>query len=115
MEILENPKELLKRINEDGWKHRSENPYISSNYKNLTYQCGCGEQHVLRDTDFTLIALPVQFIFHCHNNYLTAVRVKGFFSQKAISKWSCTLDVFDRMEDLRREMITEMQNATKDE
>jgi len=114
MEVITQPKELLILINEDGWKDRSANPYVSSDYKSLSYQCGCGENHILRDTSFTLIALPVQFIFHCHNDYLTAVRVKGFFSQQAISKWSCTLDTFDKMEDLRKEVFAIMREADKE-
>lgn len=115
MKVIEEPKELLNLIYQDNWQHRDKNPFVSSDYKSLTYECGCGENHILRDTDFTLIAPIVQFIFHCNNNYLTAVKVKGFFSQKAISKWSCTTDTFDKMEDLRREMIEEMRKANNEE
>ena len=114
MDLIDEPKELLKLIYEDGWKHRSSNPYISSDYKTLTYQCGCGEHHILRDTPFTLIAFPVKFIFHCRNDFLTAVRVKGFFTQKAISKWSCTLDVFDAMEEYKRRTLELLNEAQKE-
>ena len=114
MEQIKEPKELLNLIYKDSWQHRDKNPIISSDYKGLTYACGCGEDHILRDTDFTLIAPIVQFIFHCRNDYLTAVKVKGFFSQKAISKWSCTTNVFDGMEHLRKEMIEEMREVDKE-
>ena len=105
MEAISDPKELLNIAYKDNWQNRDKNPFVSSDYKSLTYECGCSEEHILRDTDFTLIAPIVQFIFHCRNDYLTAVKVKGFFSQKAISKWSSRVDVFDKMEDLRRDVI----------
>lgn len=114
MEVINDPKELLNIAYKDNWQHRDKNPFVSSDYKALTYECGCGEDHILRDTDFTLIAPIVQFIFHCRNDFLTAVNVKGFFSQKAISKWSCTTDVFDKMEELKREMIAEMREADRE-
>ena len=114
MKAINDPKELLNIAYKDNWQHRNKNPFVSSDYKELTYECGCGEDHILSNTDFTLIAPIVQFIFHCRNDFLTAVKVKGFFSQKAISKWSCTIDVFDKMEDLKREMIAEMREADKE-
>lgn len=100
MKIVNDSKELLDLFILDKWKDRDINPRISSDYSNgdklLTYECGCGEDHFLRDTNFNLIAFPVKFIFHCKNNYLTAVRVKGLFFQKAISKWSCKKDIFHK-------------------
>jgi|ETNmetMinimDraft_28_1059901.scaffolds.fasta_scaffold226421_1 hypothetical protein len=120
LKVITEPKELLKiRYDEQTilsgwWHHRDKNPSISSDYGELTYQCGCEESHILRDTDFTFIARPVKFLFHCSNNYLTSVRVKGLFTAKIISNWSCTVEVFDKMEELNRQMLEEMRNTGKE-
>ena len=106
MEIINDPEKLLDLYFLDKWKHRDINPYISSDYSNgdkaLTFECGCGEDHILRNTNFYFIATPVKFIFNCNNDYLTAVRVKGLFFQKAISKWSCKKDILSKALELTK-------------
>ena len=79
VEVITEVDDLVEQYIKDMWSHKSGNPYSSSDYKGLTFSCGCGEEHILRDTDYNLIALPVKFIFECRNGFMTAIRVKGIF------------------------------------
>ena len=63
MKIIKNVDELLLTCAKEMWGDKRVNRYSSSDYKDLHYDCGCGEQHVLRDTEYNFIALPVKFIF----------------------------------------------------
>ena len=94
MKEITNPTDLVKELVSGGWHPKSANPMASSDYKGLTYQCGCGDMHILRDTSFILIGVPVKFVFNCHNDYLTGVQVKGFFTQKSIELWTCKNEVY---------------------
>ena len=94
MNEITNPDDLVRELVGGGWRPKSANPIASSNYQDLTYKCGCGAHHVLRDTNFILIGMPVKFVFNCQNDYLTGVQVKGFFSQKSIELWTCKNEVY---------------------
>jgi hypothetical protein len=94
MNKITNPDDLVRELVGGGWRPKSANPIASSDYVGLNYKCGCGDHHALRDTSFILIGTPVKFVFNCHNDYLTGVQVKGFFSQKSIELWTCKNQVY---------------------
>lgn len=65
-------------------------------YGDLAFECGCKEAHSVSGEDGALpqfTALPVKVLYKCPNGYLTFVHIKGIFSQKAVSLWSCKEDV----------------------
>jgi len=105
MEVITNVDDLVDQYIKDMWAHKSGNPYSSSDYNGLTYSCGCGEEHILRDTDYNLIAVPVKFIFECRNGFMTAVRVKGMLFQKSIEMWSCKSDLFFQAQEKMKEIL----------
>jgi len=95
IKIIKNIDELLLTYAKEMWREMRglDYDYYHINER-LHYDCGCGEQHILRDTEYNLITMPMSFIFECNNNYMTAVRVKGSFVQRSIELWSCTSDLF---------------------
>lgn len=67
-------------------------------YKNLSYECGCGEAHFVNGMDGSLPILaapPVKVLYHCRNGFLTFVHIKGIFSTTAVSLWACKQDLFE--------------------
>ena len=69
---------------------------ISTNYKNLNFECGCGQFHDINDNMLEKVGtyFPVKIIFKCHKN-LTNVQIKGFFKQKCISLWTIESNLVD--------------------
>ena len=67
---------------------------MQPDYKNLAYDCPCGEQHILSQTRYLLCASPVKFFFLCENKICTLVRVKGIVRQTAISEWFTEAEYF---------------------
>ena len=59
----------------------------TTGYKNLGFDCGCGETHGVNDPDIQQIAnyKPVKVLFKCTSHY-TKVRIKGIFSQTCVSE-----------------------------
>jgi len=111
MRIIEDVKELVQAYIQDRWTHRDANPYSSSDYNDLYFDCGCTEQHILRDTKYNLIAQPVKFIFECNNGFMTAVRVKGILFQKSIELWSCKADLFWKAQKYMKETVDMIDNG----
>ena len=66
--------------------------YMSPDYKNLYYDCGCGEQHICSQTEYILCARPVKFFFLCPNDICTLVKIKGIFRQTCEPEWCCDGD-----------------------
>ena len=63
-------------------------------YRNLGFDCGCGDVHGVNDPLVQQIAnfRPVKVLFKCSSHY-TKVRIKGIFSQTCVSEatWSISL------------------------
>jgi hypothetical protein len=62
------------------------NKLTSTNYPDkVQYECGCGKIHKVNDKSLKIFAISpiVKFYFVCKNNYVSLVKVSGFFSQKA--------------------------------
>jgi hypothetical protein len=69
-------------------------------YGELAFECGCKEAHWVNGLDgakplFT--CPPVKILFLCSRGYATFVHIKGLFSQKAISIWSCKAELLDKI------------------
>lgn len=83
-------KEILD-INEIGsivLKHKPGpvNKLTSTNYPDkVVFQCGCGIMHRVNDSSLKIFAISplVKFYFVCNKNFVSLVKVSGFFSQKA--------------------------------
>ena len=86
--------DLVEELVTGQWHPKSANPIFSSDYPGLHFSCGCGSDHALSFTDFIMIGTPVKFVFFCENDYLTGVRVKGMFRQRAIELWTCKKSLY---------------------
>ena len=66
----------------------------TAGYRNLGFDCGCGDTHGVNDPSIQQIAnfRPVKVLFKCSSHY-TKVRIKGIFSQTCVSEatWSISL------------------------
>ena len=71
--------------------------YDTEGYRNLAYECGCGESHCINDPPFMTVianAKPnIRLLITCHNEFLTMVRLKGFFGTSALSEYSFSLSL----------------------
>ena len=68
---------------------------FSNNYQNVFYECGCGQMHDVSQSNYDMCAYNIKFFFDCENKYVTFVKIKGFFKMKAVSLWTCKIDVFN--------------------
>ena len=71
---------------------------LTEGYGNLGYDCGCGKAHGVNDPSIKKIACarPVKVLLKCKSFY-TMVRIKGIFSQTAISEWACPIKLVDNV------------------
>ena len=84
------------KTKEELTKAMMENPPMpasvmkTSGYRNLGFDCGCGNLHGVNEIGIQQIASfrPVKILFKCEIHY-TKVRIKGFFKQTCISEWTC--------------------------
>lgn len=61
------------------------NKLTSTNYPDkVQYECGCGKIHKVNDKSLKIFAISpiVKFYFICEKNYVSLVKISGFFSQK---------------------------------
>jgi hypothetical protein len=96
--ILIESKSMLEREMSDIKKVLPPNHLNLNGYGSLSFECGCKEAHLVNGRDgatplFT--TLPVKVLYICPNEYATFVHIKGLFSQKAISVWSCKSELLD--------------------
>ena len=58
-----------------------------------TFECGCGSFHKFYDMSVSknvmFVAAPNKLIMSCENGYWTGVSIKGIFSLKVTSMWTC--------------------------
>jgi len=97
MKKLNDINEVITAISES--KLQPKNPLTSTRYADsVIYECGCGDFHQVNDPTLVIfaIAMPVKFCFICENKYVSFVHVKGIFSQKASSIWTCEADLFQK-------------------
>lgn len=65
-------------------------------YRNLGFECGCGQMHGVNDPTVRQIAnyRPVKVLFKCSTHY-TKVRIKGIFSQTCVSECTWPIKLTD--------------------
>ena len=95
--ILIESKSMLEREMSDIKKILPASHLNLQGYGGLAFQCGCKEAHLVNGMDgakpiFT--TLPVKVLFKCPNGYATFIRIKGLFTSKAVSIWSCKEELF---------------------
>jgi hypothetical protein len=66
----------------------------------ISYQCGCGTNHPLNGSDGCQVVMQervmgLSIVLECRNGWLTQVDVKGMFSPKCETKWTCTTKLYD--------------------
>ena len=68
----------------------------TAGYKNLGFDCGCGDVHEVNDPFVQQIAnfRPVKVLFKCSSHY-TKVRIKGIFSQTCVSEATWPISLTD--------------------
>ena len=98
MEEIKDLKSLEETVDKENW---SSYGAASPTYGALTFECGCGNEHVLEETTHVTCAFPVKFLFQCSNGITTLVRVKGIFKQKSYSEWFCKSSLFDKFNKMK--------------
>ena len=68
----------------------------TAGYKNLGFDCGCGDVHGVNDPLVQQIAnfRPVKVLFKYSSHY-TKVRIKGIFSQTCVSEATWPISLTD--------------------
>ncbi len=70
----------------------------------LTYQCGCGSVHAFfQDAEPVrdLPKWPLKIVASCRNNYLTILKIKGWFRVNAlVPTYSCDVSTPEAMEEM---------------
>tara|TARA_B100001989_G_C24291677_1_gene341311 strand:+ start:158 stop:475 length:318 start_codon:yes stop_codon:yes gene_type:complete len=91
MKVLRSVDEAVEEFSK--LKIQPPNKLTSTNYPDgLVFECGCESGgHRVNDPTNTVIGIqfPVYFVMRCVNDYLTFFRVKGIFTQKAYTIWTC--------------------------
>ena len=88
MRIINTADEMMKAFQED--TPMPAGVMKTEGYRNLGFECGCGQWHGVNAHDVQQIASfrPVKILFKCSTHY-TKVQIKGIFSQSCISEWTC--------------------------
>ena len=70
----------------------------TAGYRNLGFDCGCGDTHGVNDPSIQQIAnfRPVKVLFKCSSHY-TKVRIKGIFSQTCVSEATWSISLSDKI------------------
>ena len=66
----------------------------------LIYSCGCNEkEHRVNDQNIIMIgnAMPVKFLLLCPNQYVSFIRIKGFFRQEVTNYWTCRMELYEKL------------------
>ena len=95
MEILNNKEEVREKL--------KNNPLQAAHllrlkgYGSIKYQCACGETHNTNDKNVSCkgSARPFKALLKCTNNYMTMIKIEGFFRKKAISEYGFKASVMD--------------------
>ncbi len=72
-------------------------------FEGVPYECGCGETHIFSSSQ-TRVFCELggrDYVFWCHNEYLTLIKIKGFSPFKCKSLLSAK--VIDPIEDKNRQ------------
>lgn len=88
MKVIKTVDELMSAFTKD--TPMSAGVMKTEGYRNLGFECGCGEFHGVNSYDVQQVVSfrPVKILFKCSTHY-TKVRIKGIFSQTCISEWTC--------------------------
>jgi hypothetical protein len=87
MKIITTEEELLEYMDKD--KPMPPHVLVTGGYGNLQYECSCGNSHGVNSVQKIACYRPVKFMFKCNEGFYTLVRIKGIFSQTAVSEWGC--------------------------
>ena len=87
MEILTNKEEVREKL--------KNNPLQAAHllrlngYGSIKYECACGETHDANGKDVSCkgSAKPFKALLKCANNFMTMIKIEGFFRKKAISEY----------------------------
>lgn len=93
-------KELTNKLEviESFTKEKILPPYtIKSESITLEYGCGCGENHVLKDSYHIASASPKKFFVMCDNSIMTLVKIENSPSEKAFSEWFLSADLLSKV------------------
>jgi nitrogen regulatory protein PII len=66
-------------------------------YGSIKYTCACGEIHDVKDKDVSCkgSAKPFKALVKCKNNFMTMIKIEGFFKKKAISEYGFDASIMD--------------------
>ena len=95
MEILTNKEEVREKL--------KNNPLQAAHllrlngYGSINYECACGETHDANGKDVSCkgSAKPFKALLKCSNNFVTMIKIEGFFRKKAISEYGFKASIMD--------------------
>ena len=95
MEILNNKEEVREKL--------KNNPLQAAHllrlngYGSINYECACGETHDANGKDVSCkgSAKPFKALLKCANNFMTMIKIEGFFRKKAISEYGFKANIMD--------------------
>ena len=66
-------------------------------YGSLNYNCSCGEIHNIKEKHVSCksSAKPFKALLRCENNFITMIKIEGFFKKKLISEYGFDSKIMD--------------------
>lgn len=95
MEILTSKAEVREKL--------KDNPLQAAHllrlngYGSIKYTCACGEIHDANGNDVSCkgSAKPFKALLKCTNDFMTMIKIEGFFRKKAISEYGFKASIMD--------------------
>ena len=96
MKVIKSEEELKEVFHDDN--PMPPGVIDTAGYRNLGFDCGCGDTHGVNDPYIQQIAnfRPVKVLFKCSSHY-TKVRIKGIFSQTCVSEATWSISLSDKI------------------
>lgn len=85
---------------------------MTPSFEGVTFNCGCGDHHVAKNTPHVACGTLNEFFHQCQNRYVTLVKYKGIFRVSANERWSCPADIFWDFVEGKRELSDEDAEIT---
>ena len=66
-------------------------------YGSLNYNCSCGVTHNIQEKHVSCksSAKPFKALLRCKNDFITMIKIEGFFKKKLISEYGFDIKIMD--------------------
>ena len=95
MIILKTKKEVKEKLKEESI--RPAHLLRIKGYGSIDYKCSCGETHDINSKNVSCrsSAKPFKALLKCENNFITMIKIEGFFKKKIISEYGFDSKIMD--------------------